>query len=394
MKVSEFEIIPHFAATGEPIKIKLTLTVESGDEVYGLRIWAKYPGVGDIPYYSDNSFRLAAGKPVELELDSTVPDWNNYLPMLKTDRFVQTEYMGVQLGNSGTRVNLNYAFTLLDQKYEPVIGKLLPIRHTNGNEDDEGEQVEVKFSIATKTQPKFSVLKLLLYYQQDGNITNDTPYLDFSKYIQPWIESGEVTIDLTEYLKDLKFDKNSDWMFRMEFGDQFELASKDAEAPMAFANLHLSGNPKGGVAFGGFHKELYDAKGKYVPTLDSHYLIRPFAGIAGVTNYVLGEEDTGGKWIYGEPIYRFVAVGKTAILNAENVIATLPADPDVMITLRAMIKTSTGSWRPVPYSYYGSLNWSSTLYQKGKDIYLSLGSAHTAEKEYIIIAEYTKKEEE
>ena len=393
MIVGNFEISPRYAAQGERVKIRFTLKVERGDEVFGLRIWARFPEVsGEYLWYKDDGYALAAGKTANLELEAVIPYMPDAENILGTQRFISTEYFGIQMGPYGTRTDTIYAFDLLDRKYIPAITLFNAERYTNGMPDDEGEQLRLKLAISTGTQPKLNVLKLLLYAQQDGSITDETPSLDFSANVQNWLAGGEIVFDLPE---SLVFDKNSDWTLGLVFGDGYESVTLIIEVPMAFANLHLSGNPKGGAAFGGFHKELYDAEGKYVPTLDSHYLIRPFAGIEGVTGCAAGEAKTGYTWLDGKPIFRFAATGKTSLVGVQAAIATLPSAADVMISLRGMLKTPSG-WKPVPYAYYADMGWNSALYhvEATNEIILSVGREYTGEKDYIIIAEYTKKEEE
>lgn len=388
MIVGNFEISPRYAAQGERVKIRFTLKVERGDEVFGLRIWARFPEVsGEYLWYKDDGYALAAGKTANLELEAVIPYMPGAENILETQRFISTEYFGIQMGPYGTRTDTIYAFGLLDRKYIPAITLFNAERYTNGMPDDEGEQLRLRLAISTGTQPKLNVLKLLLYAQQDGSITDETPSLDFSANVQNWLAGGEIVFDLPE---SLVFDKNSDWTLGLVFGDGFESVTSIVEVPMAFANLHLSGASTGGACFGGFSKSKEGS-----PLLESYYPFHAYAGIAGVTEHTAGEDKTGYTWLDGKPIFRFIATGKTSLVGVQAAIATLPSAADVMITLRGMLKTPSG-WKPVPYVYYADMGWSSALYhvEATNEIMLSVGREYTGEKDYVIIAEYTKKEGE
>lgn len=387
MIIGNFEVSPKYAAQGERVKIRFTLKVERGDEVFGLRIWTHFPGtIGEYIWYKDDSFTLAAGKTANLELEATVPYMPDVQNILETQRSISTEYFGVQLGLYGSRTDIIYAFDLLDRRYILGVTQFGAERYTNGMPNDEGEQLRIKLAISTGTQPKLNVLKLLMYYQQDGEITDETPSLDFSANVQNWLAGGEITFDLPE---SLVFDKNSDWMLALVFGDEYESAALMIEVPMAFANLHLSGASTGGACFGGFSKST---EGK--PLLESYYPFHAYAGIAGVTDNAEGETQTGYTWLDGKPIHRFIATGKTALAGAQAAVATLPSTPAVMISLRGMLHAADG-WKPIPYAYYGDADWNSAIYheESTNSIFLSIGREYTGEKDFIIIAEYTKNEE-
>ena len=117
-------------------------------------------------------------------------------------------------------------------------------------------------------------------------------------------------------------------------------------------------------------------------------------GIAGVTNYTEGvEELTGGKWIDGKPIYRYLWKGTTTHSGSQKVMTNFPGNitPETVITLRGMIQRSDGEWVSAPTSYYGSLNHSANLRTyNGYQIYLGLGSGFDGTKTVVIIVEYTK----
>jgi hypothetical protein len=121
-----------------------------------------------------------------------------------------------------------------------------------------------------------------------------------------------------------------------------------------------------------------------------------YGGIAGVTNYpaVGVEELTGGKWIDGKPIYRFLWKGTTTHKKAQKVMTNFPNNitPDTVISLTGMLKRSDGEWMPIPNAYYGNSDHTANLRTyEGSGIYLGLGDGFDGTKTVVIIAEYTKK---
>ena len=118
-------------------------------------------------------------------------------------------------------------------------------------------------------------------------------------------------------------------------------------------------------------------------------------GIAGVTNYPESgvEELTGGTWIDGKPIYRFLWKGTTTHKKSQKVMTNFPNDitPDTVISLTGMLKRSDGQWMPIPNAYYGSADHTANLRTyEGNGIYLGLGDGFDGTKTVVIIAEYTK----
>ena len=126
-------------------------------------------------------------------------------------------------------------------------------------------------------------------------------------------------------------------------------------------------------------------------THESHF----YGGIAGVTNYPAAgvEELTGGKWIDGKAIYRFLWQGTTTHKKTQKVMTNFPNDitPDTVISLTGMLKRSDGEWMPIPNAYYGNSDHTANLRTyEGNGIYLGLGDGFDGTKTVVIIAEYTK----
>lgn len=114
------------------------------------------------------------------------------------------------------------------------------------------------------------------------------------------------------------------------------------------------------------------------------------AGISGVTNYAWREERTGGTWIDGRPVYRAVLYGMTSLSKAQGIFGRLPAAPHCLVDLRAFICDSDGGWRPIPNTYYGSLDWNCNVYLTGDVVHLGFGASWTGRRWVLVIAEYTR----
>lgn len=103
---------------------------------------------------------------------------------------------------------------------------------------------------------------------------------------------------------------NDGWEFTLYLSDKangtvaYDLVSKGT------CILHRSGNGYG-LGVGGFVTDGTEEKPLFKSFWESHFL----GGIAGVTNYVLGESLTGGVWIDGKPIYRMVLTNNVQIVK-------------------------------------------------------------------------------
>lgn len=114
-------------------------------------------------------------------------------------------------------------------------------------------------------------------------------------------------------------------------------------------------------------------------------------------SYSIGETLTGGTWIDGKPIYRFIWQGTTSLSGEQGVVCRLPEGHfDTVFTLRGMFKrTSDNNWFAIPNIYYGAISWAVNIRtdlstDEPDGILLGFGSQYTGSRSIIIIAEYTK----
>ena len=111
----------------------------------------------------------------------------------------------------------------------------------------------------------------------------------------------------------------------------------------------------------------------------------------GINDYVENESLTGQKWINGKPIYRYVKIVTVTHSGTQTKIFDLPCVPETMVRICAQMSNSGGTqWWPVPYSYYGNLNWNLNMYTNGTGVYFGAGSSYSGSRQLIVILEYTK----
>lgn len=85
-------------------------------------------------------------------------------------------------------------------------------------------------------------------------------------------------------------------LFTLSVNDEFSSATVASQVEIASALMHISPN---GVGIG-----MYTLGTRSNPQLDVGYPMHARAGIAGVTIYSTDEQETGGIWLDGRPIYR------------------------------------------------------------------------------------------
>lgn len=302
MIISNFSVTPSMVAPGESMLVSFTVTVEAGDTVNGLSIVG---GLEQRVLYFDNSWRLGVGQSAQITFENVVPTNNKYinsnLAASSTQQFT-VPYWYVVLGQFGSRVDIPNPVTYVDKGLYPVINAFTLERAADGNLNDEGENVLASIKLSTGRFANTSVAYLRLYYKENGEPTSNSSYIDLSSYI-PTLING-VTDNSTIITR--TFANSSNWVFKLVFGDADESTESLSMMPRSFANVHLSGDERGGVCFGGFSH----GRG----TFECHYPSDFYGGIEGVTNFAEMEVPTGGTWIDGKPIYRqIVSVTATAI---------------------------------------------------------------------------------
>ena len=181
------------------------------------------------------------------------------------------------------------------------------------------------------------------------------------------------------------FNDMSGYEFQLVLSDIY--ASSEAMDEMPTKEIRLSIHEESGnMGFGGEARTEEDG-----PHYDFYGPVHFRAGSTGQTVYSAEEVDTGSVWIDGRPIYRAVIRGASVLAGAQDAFATLPSDPENVIDMRLFVNMNNVGWRPIPNTYYGTLNWSCNVYMDGATIYLGFGSSWTKHREVVVIVEYTKR---
>ena len=289
-----------------------------------------------------------------------------------------------------THIDSGGVLYMIDAHYSPKIAVFDAVRSFGTEPNDEGENVLTDIKLLCSEATRREYLSLYFNYRSRDNTESDPISVNITNLID------SALADRIQHVIDHTLNKNSDWDLVLYFGDQYEFFTISLSLPRSFANVHLSGLPTGGVCFGGFDKSTMNN-----PKFRSYYPAEFVGGIEGVTNYVDGEVETGGLWIPDpetkkrEKIYRYVFVGESSLDGAGGVIGKLPSKIGNLISTSGTMKSSDGSFRPIPYSYYGNLNWSACYYVDGNgSINLQIGSNYSGKHTIIIIFEYTKLAEE
>ena len=181
------------------------------------------------------------------------------------------------------------------------------------------------------------------------------------------------------------FPANNSYRIELTLGNGFIRAIYVANIDRAFANMHLSGASTGGVAFGQFSTST---EGN--PKLECKYPAYFHGGISGVTDFTSGEIATGGHWINGKPIYRYVgsanwtATGEvylTNVLTSSNV--------DALISCGGYLENN--AWRiPVGFQGYNGTQYNFSIYLATTGLTAHIGTGLTANKTIVYWVEYTK----
>jgi hypothetical protein len=225
---------------------------------------------------------------------------------------------------------------------------------------------------------------MYLNYRDRSKPDADPSFINLKSLIEPALVSETQTV-ITETLG-----KNSDWDLVLWFGDQYESVAATLLVSRAFANVHMSGSRSGGVCFGSFSKAAQGA-----PLFQCYYPSEFYGGIKGGLSYETGEVRTGGKWIDGRDIYRYVLVKEITLSGGDEKVGSLPSKIGTLISANGALNKADGAAWPVTYAYYGGLTWTVNFdLDADGSIYLRMGSSYSGAHTVVIILEYTKSTEE
>lgn len=300
MNITNFSVTPAFVAPGDTMHVEFTLSVTKSDEVYGLHIYAGNGGSFIIHY--DDSFRLAAGKSTKVAFDVVVSKTNSYIANNIGDkRYIVDPKWAIVLGVAGSRFEVTNPVTYINKHYVPLVENFSVERVIDGVRNDEGVHVITSLKVGISPEADISHATLKLYYADSTEPTLSSNYIDLTDKISTALAGVTEDIEIIPN----SFSNGVDWYLMLVFGDEWESDRGYYSLPRAFANMHLSGQPNGGVCFGGFSSAT-----EKEPKLESYFPSYFYGGISGVNLYSTEEVKTGGKWIDGKPIYRKTVSGR------------------------------------------------------------------------------------
>lgn len=423
LELVSFKMTPNKLKYGDEATFEITLKNLVGSSINDFSAYMRldYPIISE--YYSSWSTEstsvygnLKYTDPYNFTIDLTSISWAKnatktfsgkfkFLPHSGIDLYVPDPSKRFQVYNGSTykglsiifkgnyNSNTNYAFNsyfnnletagniqFLDSFYEPTI-KEFDVERSIGNVlNDEGTNLLTSISLGLNAGSRPELMTLKLLYRNSNKPEEGWYSTDLTSKVNDALAS-KIQVVMTSYT----FATNADYDLILQFGDQYESVEMPLYVSRAFANVHLSGKPLGGVCFGSFSKST-DTN----PLFECQYPAKFFNGIEGVTNYSEDEVFTGGTWIDGKPIYRYVLTA-TKSGGGSTAIGTLPSTPNVITSITGTMKQSDGSWRPISFIYYGSLNWGGSVYvAKDNTIYIQLGSSYSGSNQIVLIFEYTK----
>ena len=178
-------------------------------------------------------------------------------------------------------------------------------------------------------------------------------------------------------------------LFTLSVNDEFSSATVASQVEIASALMHVSPN---GVGIG-----MYTLGTPSNPQLDVGYPMHARGGIVGVTIYSEDEQETGGIWIDGRPVYRkTISLGAMPAGQSKEFSIGIPSGSlgDV-VSICGMVQPDGGDyWLPLPHVDTGSIGtWGIKLeianIKADAKISVGMGSSRACERGFVTI-EYTK----
>lgn len=231
--------------------------------------------------------------------------------------------------------------------YAPKIEKFDVYRcNSSGGKDDEGKYVRTHLKLSIADSAGFSGAQCRIYYKADGypEVGKDQ-YVDvLSKVTTSQLLNG-VIIDPAG-----AWNLGNAWNFALVFTAGNETAIATASVARGTTSLHISGDPGGGAAIGGFSTGTTSK-----PKFESYAPAYFYGGIDGITNYSTDEVETPYKWIDGRKIYRRIIAVK-ASANTTTTLFTFSSAVEVLNIFGYIIRAG-GDYRFPPCWYAGGGNY-------------------------------------
>ena len=198
----------------------------------------------------------------------------------------------------------------------------------------------------------------------------------------PWGLSASISYTNDRTVITAQIPANTSVLFTLTVSDGFSSATASSQVEIASAILHVSPN---GVGIG-----MYTLGTQSNPQLDIGYPMHARGGIAGVTIYSEDEQDTGGIWIDGKPIYRKTISGETTSSNGFIRIGEMPTGLAQVVRMYGTFSVGTQTLL-IPNAFYQNLSYMVTPVVDGQTVSLALGSGFgSQQKQFALSIEYTK----
>lgn len=275
--------------------------------------------------------------------------------------------------------------------YDPVVKKFKVWRcDENGNLNDEAESVSVDLQIGIAKPEGLNSASLRIYYAEESiPDVNSSPYFDITSRISDFLSDGVENDNTIITGNEWKVGTTYHFVAVFIAGGEYDFGNRTLHR--AKCSLHVAANC-GGICVGGFSNGTEDN-----PMFESRVPARFYEpvyfykGARGLNVYQSGEVKTGGTWVDGKPIYRYILTDTTSLDNASGVFGQMPSGFVDIISVNGMMKASDGSFRPVPYVYHNNLMWNLSAYVASDGaIYLQVGGNYSGTHTVTIIIEYTK----
>ena len=198
----------------------------------------------------------------------------------------------------------------------------------------------------------------------------------------PWGLSASISYTNDRTVITAQIPANTSVLFTLTVSDGFSSATASSQVEIASAILHVSPN---GVGIG-----MYTLGTQSNPQLDIGYPMHARGGIAGVTIYSEDEQETGGIWIDGKPIYRKTISGETTSSNGFIRIGEMPTGLAQVVRMYGTFSVGTQTLL-IPNAFYQNLSYMVTPVVDGQTVSLALGSGFgSQQKQFALSIEYTK----
>ena len=264
--------------------------------------------------------------------------------------------------------------------YAPKVDKFEVTRcNASGGADDEGQYIGTTLKLSIGDSAGLSGAQCKVYYA-----ANSYPQVGVSQYVDLTSNISALMsgVELNTTLLTGVWNLGSIWNFAVVFTAGEETAIATASAARGTVNFHISGEPGGGAAVGGFSTGTTEN-----PKFEAHVPSYFYGGISGVTNYSTDEVKTGGTWINGKPIYRKCISVSAPATSSGSTLTMVSSDVESWVNITGLLMPE-GSAMYYPTCYYVS---SSNMHRVWGNNGGALRYTSASKISGVVIVDYTKK---